>query len=329
MCASHYPNGSKRNTCCNIIVIIFIILIHLALISLQIYIFIQNLTISSFNAVLNVSLDFAFTSLSMYYFYYNFQYPWHSINISIFSSKYGWYSRMMILASVLGVGLDICVLSLDLFYWSNTNLVTILNDVKYAFLFDIRMYLTFTVHTAICVKYQNHLQRLTYLLRQDNNSIVVDDILEKYTLLYKSYCIEYSSSLRYSLTCQLTGTVCWLWVNTYIFLDNINSQHIAWIINTAIYCCLMIFIYTKPAIFLNEQYHKFENELWHYQSMVSGQNLTIYSTKSYLLQFINKYRVAVMIGNFIVTKKNLILFLIVYAVSKYASFLVIVIQPRL
>lgn len=313
------PDGTRRNPyCCIILNIINIMCCAPWMIISYYWLFTDGnkYLFLDINYAGAYTLEFIARLFSLHYFYSKFNYPWYSVpqkfnlNDNHKSSKR--YSKlaliMVIIASITRYTLDSGINIHDTAYWQFPF------DIAYISCFHVPMFVVYAIHIAICSKYMTYLSELIQEIEIDD--IEMEIILEKYKILSESFDIDYPSSLRYSLQIHLFAMLLDAWFSVYGLVDGFYP--LFWIIFTAVATIFTVLIYTLPASNLNDLYTKFESALWK-SSKNCIMNHKGYGINSFFLQFIHKWSITVCVGDFIVTKSNLIKFAIVFGLTKFAT----------
>eukprot|EP01084_Bolivina_argentea_P198397 339732_1 len=145
--------------------------------------------------------------LSIYYFWFKFQFPTHTDIASL--EPYREIKTMKlynkILISVFGICFGIHMIG-DILYFIKgeiyNDVVKFIRFLLYPIFIGYPLFFTFAVQTVICCKYQSYLRQLLKILKLRKN-VSLKDLHIKYEILYTSFDFEYHVSLVRSIECNL------------------------------------------------------------------------------------------------------------------------------
>ena len=314
-------DGNRRNQCCFMILTIIIVMCCAPWMIISYYWLFtdgRKYLFLDINYAVAYSLEFIARLFSIHYFYSKFNYPWYSVPQKFNSTHKSarCYSRMsmtmIIVASITRYSLDSGINIHNKSYWQFPF------DIVYISCFHVPMFIVYAIHISICSKYMGYLSELLQEMEIDDSKNM-ESILEKYKILSEAFAMDYPSSLRYSVQIHLFAMLLDSWFSVYGLVDGFYP--LFWIIFTAVSTIFTILVYTLPASNLNGTFTRFESVLW-----INAKSCIMehsgYDINSFFLLFVKKWSITICVGEFIVTKSNLIKFAIAFGLTKFATYAV-------
>eukprot|EP01084_Bolivina_argentea_P172434 298687_1 len=268
----------------------------------------------------------------IFYFHNEFHYPWYSHDKSSLSkhfnhplTKKNTFKVYMIIMYI-----QICLtFILDAFsrYGAMQKQLTTIPERISVIMARVFIYwpifVTFCVHSAICVWYYCYIKQLISQL--ENNAVCMKDLFSKYKLLYAEFKKDQSGSISYCIKFSLLNFIIEMWISSYkIFSKNdIQMYHILYLIQIF----FIIFIYVRNSSLLCETFDRFEELLWSHGPMClemeSDANSKDFDKNyyNYFLQYVGKYSVNISWGKLTtVTRINFFKFLLAFIIARFAAY---------
>eukprot|EP01083_Nonionella_stella_P043465 117221_1 len=331
------PSGTPRNVLLCIIYNASNLCIIPSLVLICLYWFyFDDVTAYKINIVCYYGLALISKIFALYYFYFNFKYPWHHTPLLSVTCtdrcSHHIQSRSCITFLLLMVWLIaqiIYALYVALFATNYRYYVTI-GNIVYLFVGLLPMIMVYCVHTAICCQYEHYMSHFTNIISSiscGSCNVCISDVFDEYMALYDSFGQHYPASLKYAIWFHLSAMFFLGWFSGFYVIEmgeqNISFSRIATIVWNVLSMGTTILLYSIASININDQTYALEQALWKY-ALVSRIGGNINSSEQYDIQLffqcINRNRIGINPGNVIVTKKKIATLLIMFVVLRYVSY---------
>ena len=331
---SRRSDGTKRSKFCNrcfctILVIIFCLVVLFLIIILTVWIAynmkIENSTIGSINDSIQISIYTASRGSILYYFYKKFNHPWHQIP-SKFEAENN-FQHAVKYRKCHKIAMICCILYDQIYHFFFFMLMTddygkwyttLISAIIWDYAIKLPILLTVVTYYIICSKYHFYFSHFIHILESESDQeLNIKDVLEKYKLLHESFKQDYPLSLQVCLALLAAFMALDMWRITY-YVFNGDASALIDLCPTTLY----IILYLSATILINGKYAEFDDKLWKLgdEYIIKDSTDVDKIGYNYFLQFVNKYPITIRIGNFTLTKANIILFIIGYAAARYASY---------
>ena len=194
MYTSTKPDGTKRNKLCSRTIILILVLftyVSFLIIAIIYYGFIAfdlSQPIYSINDLFSFAVHSISRIIGIYYFYFQFAYPWHSWSISLQSQTSSHYKQDLFWMSAsfmfffLQIVIDAMCGYMDVI---SKSLIDGMFDVTSSILIEWPSRITFIVHFALCLKYTHYLREMNVFITNDENAkIGMNEIMNLYKRIY-------------------------------------------------------------------------------------------------------------------------------------------------
>eukprot|EP01084_Bolivina_argentea_P111823 199447_1 len=309
------PSGSQRNKCLSIVCVSISTLVTIYLLGWFIYYIIVVPNIVDANALIIQLLETVSIVFRFYYFYYQFNYPWHQSLPQFAKTIPKEYRQYKILAIISLIAIYAACIQwfIHMILIMKTNefsgLYNPIGQMCRSIFLYIPSILTIHVHISLCVNYQRHLSHLTNVLQNKLNNNRSGDIsmkkfLGKYKSLYKSFRISYPISLKFAIQFYLLARLLGLWMVTYFIFETFDKQWLMYFVLIP----YQMFVFAISTTLLNEQYIEFKKQLWLFGEKCLNQTNDMSTINkdyyNYVLHFVDEYPFIIKIGKKKITKKK-------------------------
>ena len=243
-------------------------------------------------------------SMNQWYFICYFNYPWYPTDYGSPTLPHEMIIGLSILAQIIA-----CVLFLVGSLASNNGVLKNIFFILYDIILYIPNFMPLVVQCIVGFKYQ---RRLHCLMAENFGPL---EMLEKYKRLYYDFKRDYPMILGLCVQFNMVPILIYLWLWRY---ENPNDAEIA------LWECLngfsVIILFFTTGCHLNETLEKLHKYLWgRMEENFHGDDLYAQTT---LLMYINMHPIHFKLGGLRVTKKNTLIFVGGFIVSKAASMLI-------
>ena len=342
------PDGSRKTNCWTRFIITLILFTNIILFMPNWYTVIIEFSIQNVNLEIFYLLAFSGRLCLAYYFYHHFYYSYtktpNKFTQPPSSTEYDKHCKIVVVIMLIyyiGILFEfiaawLTAVEFNIMYM----MIYILIIIVWIFiliLITFPILFSFIVHWALCLKYHHYLTKLTEMIstkneqdeQDESESIVMSDVMEKYKCLYDSFKADFKFSFQCGIILCCMDAIVGIWNVGYNDWQMIGKDNISDVIDSCaeiIQCCCVILMYLIPAAMLNHDYHSFEKAVWKIgdKCMKMDQNDLENTLQkdyyNYLLGFVQRFPIIVRFGKLMVTKMNILTFIIGFIVARYVSY---------
>ena len=269
--------------------------------------------------------------LDIYYYYFRFDFPWYNEPLSNNSIDYSknaarTYNIMIILSVTVCIVSDLIgltgqfVTSSYLEGWTPESLRILIIIAVGRVMVIYPLFISECVAGVIFLKYAMCLDYLSECIRSKSRGI--KEIFTDYCTLYEQFRAEYCFSIRWQIHFTLLGILVYLWLLTYFLLlpRDFWGYFETILLLVADVCIFLLFL--VPASLVSASFHGLEDSLWiHSKSCMIEQDdkdMTVYY--NYFIQYALRHPIQVKVGNFTVSRKSIVRFIMIFAAAKAISY---------
>ena len=261
-------------------------------------------------------------SFAMYYFYFHFNYPWHSGTIKKFEcnpmNPMQW-NRFYVILIVIIFAMTMISDTAGT-YLPYTSISTAEDYYRYIapICFEYFWYYTptcilFGVQCIVCIKYYGYMEQLIANTRREKDIMC---ILSKYKNICREFERDYHEWLRRSILSYLFAETVYIWIVMFSGLKMDKWWRIckySWVIS-------IFAAYIIPALALNAKFEQFQQALNEYGDILLRKGDGSLEMYNYLRIYMMESCVKIKIGKYDVTISNVIRVSLVFVLGKLAAY---------
>eukprot|EP01084_Bolivina_argentea_P277334 473429_1 len=347
------PSKTPRTKCCNIFIILCIILTIVWIVCIVVYVFAHInslystnflLWIGTFCQIISLSLT---RTLSFIYYYFYFNYPWHSKIILLSNNSpeictnnnkncicivkhYKLFMKTYVFIYFMAFGMIVIgIICFDTAFFNTEYMYDLIVGIFTWIVNEIPNCFTIVVQSTICFKYYWYLSQIMNNIKYNMNMKEINYLLVQYKSTYEAFTNDYNFTLKWSVILYI---VSWLF-DEFVGLQNpvynTNDYHYSIIakiglvlmgFGSLINIFIQIMLYIVSGVLLSETFQSLQALLWKKLNLFIGDvddnGLKCQSVLTTFIAYSTNYPIQISFAGLLMTRKNIIFFICGFIATK-------------